>query len=154
MTPRAPVRAGTVFCALLFLLLLAFDAGAQAQGSPSVTYSSWIMNYTENGPPVPVDAGLVVSDPSDSIYTARVFLSQSGPDDVFEFTPSAATGDIVASFNPFSRELTLNAATTRDTATWQAALRAVTLRKLRDGLNSSATTRIETQARHWSQAGR
>ena len=32
--------------------------------------------------------------------------------------------------------------------------RAITLRKLREGRNSLATTRTETQARHWSQAGR
>jgi hypothetical protein len=35
-----------------------------------------------------------------------------------------------------------------------SALRAITLRKLREGRNSLATTRTETQARHWSQAGR
>ena len=33
-------------------------------------------------------------------------------------------------------------------------LRPRILRKLREGRNSLATTRTETQARHWSQAGR
>ena len=35
-----------------------------------------------------------------------------------------------------------------------SALRAKTFLKLREGRNSLATTRTETQARHWSQAGR
>ncbi|MGP9820162.1 DUF4347 domain-containing protein [Salinarimonas sp. NSM] len=99
--------------------------------APSVTTSGGSAAYTENAAGVPVDPGLTVAD-IDSTTFASATVSITGNfqigQDVLAFVNDGATmGNITASWNPATGELTLTSAgATATLAQWTAALRAVT----------------------------
>jgi hypothetical protein len=91
--------------------------------------------------PVVVDSGITVSDVDSTVFDTAAIGFQSGyvpGEDVLGFVNDNATlyGDITASFDDASGELTLTSVSDATTAQWQAALQAVTYTDTSDTPNT------------------